>query len=69
MSTTAHQTWVRRAGVYFTDTVPGFTHRVSPGLGTVWFVYRKAYGQSTDWEHVSSHTTLAKAKAAALADR
>jgi len=68
MSTTARQTWVRRAGRYFTDSVPGHTHRVSPALGTVWAVHRLAYGEGNDWEFVSSHSSLAQAKAAALAD-
>lgn len=67
MSTTAHQTWVRRASCYFTDSAEaGYTYRVSPALGTVWCVSRQAYGTDT-WEPVGSHTSLAKAKAAALA--
>lgn len=68
MSTTAHQTWVRRAGRYFTDAVPGFTYRLAPALGTVWVVSRQAHGTDT-WESVGSYSGLAKAKAATLADR
>ena len=65
MATTAHQTWVRRAGLYFTDAVPGFTYRVSPALGTVWCVARQAHG-TDGWEPVASYSSLVKAKAAVL---
>jgi hypothetical protein len=67
MSTTAHQTWIRRAGQYFTDVVPGYTYRLSPALGTVWVVYRQGYGTST-WEQCASYSNLAQAKKAVLAD-
>ena len=71
MSTTAHQTWVRRAGVYFTDAVPGFTHRVRPDRSSQdWLVERLPNGaQPWSWEHIGSYPSAAKAKAAALADR
>jgi hypothetical protein len=66
VSTTAHQTWVRRAGRYFTDAVPGYTYRIVPALGTAWAVSRQAYGTDA-WEPVASYSSLAKAKAATLA--
>jgi hypothetical protein len=67
MSTTRHQTWVRRAGRYFTDQVPGYTYRVSPGLGlgTTWEVARRAY-RTEDWVTVQLCRTLVQAKTAAL---
>lgn len=67
MSTTARQTWVRRAGRYFTDAVPGYTYRLVPALGDFWVVSRQAYGTDT-WEQVASYPGLAKAKAAVIAE-
>ena len=73
MATTAHQTWVRRAGVYFTDAAPGFTHRVRPDrsllAGQDWLVERLPNGSFNAWEYIGSYPSAAKAKAAALADR
>lgn len=66
MSTTASQTWVRRAGRYFTDTVPGFTYRISPALGTAWAVSRCADGQEGVWESYRCYSSLAQAKKAVL---
>lgn len=68
MSTTAHQTWVRRAGRYFTDSIDRHTHRVSPVLGTpYWEVHRNRYGTS-EWTRIGMFPTLAQAKRAALSD-
>lgn len=63
MATTQHQTWVRRAGMYFTD-LDGFTYRIRPGVGTVWVIARQEHG-TNEWVTLpQSYSSAVRAKQA-----